>query len=415
MRSGLPPEIEAITTPQGERYVMPTRQVGCLRIAAIPVLVIGLVFLLAGCYTSLIEGGLWDWLNGSTPGKPLDVFNALFGLVFISIGYSVLYLGTMMLGGRSIVELRDDRVIATQRSGPFRWRRKIPLNQIKKFQIKSSNMDEATVAIGASLSALNVVMTGGGLYSLAWGYPKSMLRVLADHLSEKCDSIQGARLLRNASVDAGGPIAVEETVLGADRMVDAIKKAKGELDDSSDNEVPKQPPNSKIRIDPHDAGVTITVPPVGVGKGSKGMFGFSILWNGFILLVTVIWLFAGKQTGRELLIIAGVLGLFLAVGIWMLIASINAGRRQAILDVVGDTLLITRQTIFKTSQQEVTRDNIKSIRRAKSGVEVNDEPVLNLQVRLHEGKKISMFSQLADDELSWLAAVLREAMDVHGR
>ena len=131
-----------------------------------------------------------------------------------------------------------------------------------------------------------------------------------------------------------------------------------------------------------------------------------------VALFTGFWVSAGKQNVTDLLIFSAIISLFWAVGIGMLVAAINAGRRRAILDVVGDTLLITRQNIFKNRQQEVHRDNIKSIRRDKSGVEVNDVPVLNLQVRLHEGKKISMFSQLSNDELSWVAAVLREALGV---
>ncbi|MEZ6190856.1 MAG: hypothetical protein R3C45_06135 [Phycisphaerales bacterium] len=40
---------------------------------------------------------------------------------------------------------------------------------------------------------------------------------------------------------------------------------------------------------------------------------------------------------------------------------------------------------------------------------------MNLQVRLHKGKKISMLSQLSNEELSWIAALLREALRVPGK
>lgn len=411
MREGLSPEVEVVTTPLGERYVLPTRHEGCLRIVSIPMLVIALVFLFVGGYTSLIEGGVWDWFQGNATGRPFNLFYALFGLVFISIGYGALYLGVMLFGGRSVIELRNNLLIATQRSGPFRWRRKIPLDTIKKLQVKSSNVDRDQAKARTSLCALNVVKKDGGLYNLAWGYPKPMLRALAKQLSAGCESAKGARL-----IDEAGGIEVEETMIGEDRLVDAIKQAKGEGPDTLEFEaVPEQPADSTIIVEPHDAGVTITVPPVGMHKGGKGMYGFSIVWNGFMLIVTTMWLLGGKQRGGEWFIILAVLSLFWTVGLSMLVATINAGRRRAILDVVGDTLLITRQNIFGTKQQEIARDNIASIRRDKSGVEVNDEPILNLQIRLHEGKKISMFSQLSDEELRWLAAVLREAMGVPGR
>ncbi len=408
----LPPEIEVITTPRGERYEMPARDVGCVKIASIPLMLFGLVFFAAGLYTSLIEGGVLGLIaqdnGGAGGGKPFDVFNALFGVPFALIGLGVMYLGVMIAGGRSVIELRDDRLIATQRSGPFRWRRKVPLEKIRKFQVKSSNVDEATVAVGAALSALNVVLAADKMYNLAWGYPKTMLRPLGDRLAKKCVSVKGARLIEG---DNAG-IEVEERTLGQDRLIDALKGSPGNHPEA-ESEIPLQPAGSGVILETNDAGLTLTVPPVGIRKGGKGTFGFAIFWNGFIAVFTFFWFYAGGfKIGWELLMIVGFLSLFWAIGIGIMISAINAGRRQAILDVVGDTLLITRKTLFKTSQQEVRRDNIASIRRDKSGVEINDVPVLNLQVRLHEGKKISLFSQLTNDELRWIAAVLREALGV---
>ena len=411
MLNDLPPEIDVVTTPQGERYELPARDVGCVKIAAVPLILFGLVFFAAGLYTSLIEGGVLELIlpeSGLGGGKPFDIFNALFGLPFVLIGLGVMYLGVMIAGGRSVIELRDDRLIATQRSGPFRWRRKIALGRVRKFQVKSGNVDDAAVAIGAALSALNAVLVSGRMCNLAWGYSKSTLRALADHLAERCEAAKGARLV--AGDEAG--IEVEERTLGQDRLIDTMRGAKGDEPDDVDG-VPPRPGDSEVILETHDAGLTLTVPPVGIRKGGKGALGFSIFWNGFMAVFTFFWFYAGGfKIGWELLMICGFLSLFWAIGIGVMISAINAGRRRAILDVVGDTLLITRQNIFKTRQQEVRRENIKSIRRDKSGVEVNNVPVLNLQVRLHEGKKISMFSQLSNDELAWLAAVLRGALDV---
>ncbi len=407
MPKALPPEIDVISTPQGERYEMPGRQVGCVRIAAIPLIMIGVIFGFAGLYTSLVEGGLWGLVTQSTTAKPLDLFNAVFGLPFFLIGLGMLYLGVMLIGGRSVIEIRDDGLIATQRSGLARWRRKIPLEKIRKFQVKSSNVDEATVAIGAALSALNVVTTGDKLYNLAWGYPKPMLRAVADRLAKRCEATNGTRLIDGG--DTG--IQVEERTLGQDRREEQASGDGGYTPEVVPL-VPPKPVSSGVILETNGDDLTLTVPPVGIRKGGKGGLGFSIVWNGLMAVFTGFWLFSGKQNVSDMLIFGVIFSVFWAVGIGVLVATINAGRRRAILDVVGDTLLITRQNIFKTRQQEVHRDNIKSIRRDKSGVEINDVPVLNLQVRLHEGKKISMFSQLSNDELTWIAAVLREALRV---
>lgn len=404
MPDELPPSVLVVTTPRGELYELPSRDVGCLRIVAIPVVLVGLLFCAVGLYVSLIEGGLLGVITGGRMGggKPLDLFNAVFGVPFFLSGFVPLYTGAFLYAGRSTIELRDDSLIATQRSGPFRWRRKIGIADIRKFQVKSANMDEKQLAIGSALSALNVSLAGGRLRNLAWGYPKNDLRALADHLASRCKAPARAKLIH----DDQQAIEVEERILGQEKF-------ESDVPEVNEDGVPPRPTDSTVIYEPHEDGLTITVPPVGMRKASKGMLGFAIFWNGFMAVVTTGWLFAGK--GSDAVIVYIVFPLFWLVGIAMALGAVNAGRRRAILDVVGDTLLITRKTLFKTTQQEVHRDNIKSIRRDKSGVEVNDVPVLNLQVRLHQGKKISMLSQLSNNELSWIAALLREALRVPGK
>jgi hypothetical protein len=411
MTPRLPPEIQVITTPGGELYELPAKQVGCLKIATVPLILIGLAFSFTGLYAAVYESGLLGMLMGRA-GKPFNPINLVFGVPFFLIGLVPIYLGVMIYGGRSTIELRDDVLIATQRSGPFRWRREVALDRIKQFQVKSSNPDDLKVAVGKAACALNVATADNKYYSLAWGYDKPMLRALADYLAERCPDHAGATLMHGSAQ----AIEVEERTIGQDRELEKIMRAREAAgQDLTDNttDIPPKPADSTVVYEPHEDGLTITVPPVGVRKGSKGMFGFSIFWNGFMALVTVGWLFAGKNSDAVIAYI--VFPVFWLVGIVILLGAINAGRRRAILDVVGDTLLITRKTLFKTSQQEIHRDNIKTIRRDKSGVEINDVPVLNLQVHLHKGKKVSMLSQLSDEELSWIAALLREALRVPGK
>ncbi len=406
----LPKEIEVVSTAQGERYELPAREVGCLRIAAVPVIAFGTLSCCVGLYISLIEGGLLGLItsggtSGGGGGKPFSPFFAVFGLPFFLSGLIPVYSGFFMLGGRSTIEIRNDKLIAIQRGGPVRWRRKIPISGVRKFQVKSSGMKDSEVMIGAAQSALNVLSESGRLNCLAWGYPKPTLRALADHLSMRCQTISGAWLL-----DTDRPaIEVEESVMGQDRYETDNQGAIQE-------DIPPRPQDTTVIVKPNDVGLTITVPPVGIRKGSKGGLGFSILWNGFMAVFTFFWFYLGGVGIRgELLLICGLLSLFWAVGIGVLIAAINAGRRMAILDVVGDTLLITRQNIFKTRQQEFPREKIKAIRMDKSGTKVNHVPIMNLQVHLTEGGRIAMLGQLTNDELKWIAGQLRQALGVPGR
>ncbi len=410
MTSQLPTEIQRIDTPSGILYELPRRQIGCLRFLALPMILIGFVFVGAGLYPLLIESGLADWALRRA-GKPFNLFHLLLGGVFFCTGLLPVYLGWLLAGGHSTIELRDDRLVATQQHGPIRWRRTIPISKIKRFQVKSSNISESQLAVDSALSALNVVLTDGRLRNLAWGYPKNMLKALATNLAKEYVLIHGTPLL-----DKDNPMKlVEERTLGQDRMREWEVTDESTAFDDQDT-IPLLPADSAIRLEKHDAGLTITIPPVGIRKGAKGLFGFSIFWNVFMAVFTAFWFGAGGfKIGWELVIIACFLLVFWSVGIGTLLSSINAGRRQAILDIVGDTLLITERNLFKTKQTEIPQDNIRSIRMGPSGTEINDIPVMNLQIRLKKGKKIGLFSQLTNDELAWIAATLRHALNVPAR
>jgi len=392
----LPPELNVVTTPTGVLYDLPPRQVGCLRYFGLAVIFFGLVVSGIGLSVTLIEAGVLDWLRG---GPPPDYFKAAFGVPFFVAGLFPMYLGSFLLGGRGSIELDGETLVATSRFGVLWKRRMIKITDIRKLQIKTGNTEEGPEVLCKMMGALNAVMNDGTLKCLTWGYPKAFLRALATDLSVECENRKGSRLVGEPEQTIG---IEERTLQGNTRQKD---------DKDTPLEVSPRPADAVGILEHHEDGVTITIPPVGIRKGGKGLFGFSIMWNLFMIVFTSIWAFGGGfKVGWDLLGLLAFFSLFWAIGIGMGITALNAGKRKAILDVVGETLLITRQNIFKTRQQEVARDNIQSIRRDKSGVEVNEVPVLNLQIRLHQGKKISLLSQLDDDELSWIASELRQAL-----
>lgn len=415
MMDALPPEIQIITTPGGERYELPQRHVGCLRVAAGPVIFLALIFSGLSLFMVLTSSGLYQILTGG--GGSMDIMQVIIGVVFFLIsGLIPLAFGCFMYGGHNTIELRNDWLIATHHSGPLRWRRKILIKDVRKLEIKTGNPDSSYIGTQPMIGALNAELTGGGRRNLAWGYHHETLRALAKLITERCRVRDGVTLVD----DNQTTILVEERTLGQEGQFEAYRRAhnKSTSDQPPEvNYIPPRPANSTVILEARDDGLTLTIPPVGVRKGAKGLFGFSIFWNLFMVVFTGFWSVGskGNTQGLGLLMLIAFFGLFWAVGIGMLVAAINAGRRRAILDVVGDTLLITRQNIFKTRQQEVRRDNIKSIRRDASGTKVNDVPLLNLQVHLREGKKIAMLGQLSNDELSWIASELREALGLSGR
>ena len=64
-------------------------------------------------------------------------------------------------------------------------------------------------------------------------------------------------------------------------MAEQLTAAKGSADE--DPASLKQPNSSPIEVEEAADGVTLQVPPQGIWRGSKGLFVFSLFWNGFSL------------------------------------------------------------------------------------------------------------------------------------
>ncbi len=179
-----------------------------------------------------------------------------------------------------------------------------------------------------------------------------------------------------------------------------------------------QPADSKIAI--HDQGNSkaYRVSPMGIRKGSKGLLGFSIAWNLFTLVFTIVFisiclagdLFQGWNLVGSLLF-ALFACLFWLVGIGSLVSAINAGRRTAMLGIADGQLFVERKSIFGTKWLELPIGKIKKIGVGPSGTEINNVPVLELQIRDSAGHKHGLLSQLANDDLFWLAQELSKSLD----
>jgi hypothetical protein len=174
-----------------------------------------------------------------------------------------------------------------------------------------------------------------------------------------------------------------------------------------------QPVGSPIEIRRFDDGFTAVVPPAGLWRGSGGLFGFSLLWNGFMLVFTTA--LAGALLGNKpqpdesAWVLPLVLVLFWTIGIGMLLGSIQMGRRHAALAVAGGTLMVMQTGIFSKKQREWPLGEIAAIRVGPTGIRVNGVPVLELQIRDRSGKKLGLLAGLKVDELEWLAEELRLA------
>ena len=247
-----------------------------------------------------------------------------------------------------------------------------------------------TTTLAKDLALLEAETTTGKSLWLAPGYPHAMLRPLADVLAASMSlGSQGASALSN-----------EEPVV----EIEVVERDSSEPE--PDIEVPR-PANTDITCQEAAHGLAISVPPKGLWRGSQGLFAFSLLWNGFMIVFT-----GGMLKAHPPLPVYLFISLFWVIGIGVLLGAINMARRKVMIAVVNNVLACRIIGPFKTREQTIPVGNIGAIRVGPSGMEVNHRPVMEIQIIPRTGKKIGILSNRSSDEQEWLAYVLRRWLKV---
>lgn len=166
--------------------------------------------------------------------------------------------------------------------------------------------------------------------------------------------------------------------------------------------LPALPPGSRIVCERTAKGLSITVSPVGIWRGSAGLFP----WG---LMVVVFGSLVALQTRTEPLSGTDILLMliFLLVGIGLMLGGLHVGRRRAVLAVIGDRLLVLQTGLFGSQHGEWWRADLEDVRVGTSGATVNHEAVLELQIYPRNGQKFGVLAGWDQAELEWLAEVLR--------
>lgn len=174
-----------------------------------------------------------------------------------------------------------------------------------------------------------------------------------------------------------------------------------------------QPPGSTVRLEIRPGEMTIEIPPAGLVHGTRGLFFFAMLWCGFMVVFSAIWIPAWLFGSTDWFVAFFVLP-FWAVGVGLLLGAINMGRRHTIIDIVGDALLITRKGIFGVKQDETIAEDIERIHVGPSGMAINNTPINHLRIERRSAAVIGLLTERQDAELRWIAYELRQALRVPG-
>jgi hypothetical protein len=174
-----------------------------------------------------------------------------------------------------------------------------------------------------------------------------------------------------------------------------------------------QPPDSTIIVTRHGAETTIIIPPRGIWRGGGCFLLFSLLWlaSAFACALAGFGIIPlqGQPQGDAWVAFC----LCLLPGVGVLLFALSLGRRRAIVAVEASTLRVRVTGLFGNHDCCWSCDDIAEIRTGPSGAEVNDEPVLELQIHPREGNKFSLLAWRDSEELEWLAGVLRQLVRPH--
>ena len=380
----------------GVVYELPVRPLGGVRWIGLGPIAFSLFFVWSPAQGLI--GPAARVLNGT--GHNPDWVELAFGGVFVLAGLIPAALGWMIAFGRCRVKYHNRQLRVVELVGPLRWTRQVSATGVRKLEVSFGarvNDNPVTQGRWADLGALVLYPDSGKPRLLVLGYPRGWLAAMARELSVLLNPMSG--------VAAAPAIPVEEKPVSPRDWVTSDDPA----------EVEQQPAGSPIRLEPRSDGLTLTVPPMGVWKGSKGLFFFALLWCGFMVVFTtavVLGFRQGVKAGPWPMLVFAMV--FWAIGLGLLAGAVNMGRRRALLVVDAAGLRVAQAGLFSAKRWEWRREVIADLRAGPSGTSVNDRPVLELQVHPRAGKKVGLLAGREDEELRWMATQLRRALGFQG-
>jgi len=384
MEETLPPQIKVVETPNGVLVRLPKRPWGFYKLGGALFILFGLVFIgFPAVVLFLASRDAASWEDFGILAGVLGLF-MLAGVIPILIGLSALV-------GRTDIGIDGDNLVTAERIGSLRWRRRVPLERLRYLQVASGNaqIDGQPVVSNpfGKTAALAAALTQGRSRALVMGYPKEWLEAVSKFLAGKIEAVRHKKLA-------------------------VFESGYGEVRPLTEADASTPPPGTQIRLEEWPGGARFTVPPRGLGKGKGKFFGFSIAWLLFMALFTPAMILLPNESGKEppALLLYGLLSVFWAVGVGMLLYAIHRGRLRAMVQADAGGFRAALISPFRRKVISIPRDEIRAVRVGPSGIEVNDTPILELKVVRTNGEETGLLSNLSDDELHWMSAVIRKAL-----
>jgi hypothetical protein len=437
--------------PDGLQFRFPRRDLGSARWPLLGVLAV-LLALIVGMIGRAIVGMI---RNGVAFGDVMTL--VIWLLIAIPLCRLPIWYLIVLLFGHAEIDVRPDSLSAGECLGGWRRSKQWPLYRLMRVQVfdllPASSAAEAqfrsaiasakgeSAAIAESpqevrspfvrhLHALTALLNDGKRIILALAYPKPLLENFAQQLAQQIanarkqlaedGSAYEARLVGANSEAAAAarrtfeppPSSVETApAIGLSELIGEAKEA---MRKRAEPDVFDQPPGSNIQVDwLDDGGITFRIPPTGVWKGSGGTFQVGLLFA--IVTAGFTTLFAGAgiaqgQGGPGIWGAIGIMSIFWLASGGILYAGWMMGTRESAVAVVGDRVMVMQTGLRRARRREWPRREVKTARVGASGTEINDEPILKLQLHGPDKKLFGMLAGRDARELTWMATLLRQAL-----
>ena len=383
----------------GVHYILPPRNLEPIKWLGRVVMLLGVIVIFVNVCILLSQ------VSFNSMG-PNTLGNLIGATPFVLLGLTLLSIGKSLPRGYGEVLVTRDKLQVIDRVGFWRFRRHRPIDAVTGLEVVTLDTSSASSETGLSsslaalreLAVVKAFCKTGPVMLVAVGYDSQLLRELADDLALQLEKSTDLRRIHRSDKPA---VTVSQRTFT--ELAGSLTSISSHV---QQNELREQPVTSKIRVESIEGGLSVNIPPSGVVKGSKGLIFMAVFW-----LIITGGISLAMLSDRSLPWVAiPFMGLFWAIGIGMVVAAMHMGRKRAIMDVIGDTLLVTESGMFGTKQHEWSAEQITSIRMGPSGMKVNNRDVMQLQVHPTQGKHVGLFTGRDKDELCWLATLLNDEL-----
>jgi hypothetical protein len=197
-----------------------------------------------------------------------------------------------------------------------------------------------------------------------------------------------------------------------------------------------QPKNSRAELERTRDGLRLMLPPVGVSRAGHGLFWVGLCFCAGVAIISVAWvLIAGAGSTHKGVYTppdpnrapipwqmwVGMSGFGLA-SLAVTMYGLSLGRRSAVIEVAGDSLLVREKGLFRSRTYQWSGDELKAIQSGPSGMSVGGGgkagstrsgkglSILQFHVYLKDGRRIRLLTGRDGKELDWIAAQLRAGL-----